>query len=168
MPQLTGRQMIHYSVSQHIRVNWADNRVRCGYSFWRRIPRGGADVPDGEATPEQQINSALAEDRIPGKWVFTSLDDLDDVIRQWTDICEALRARRARIMTIKAVARPPAPDIMSRIQAAAFVRSLTALEQHLADMFTYADKHTAKLKLARDKYATAERDIEARLEGTHG
>jgi hypothetical protein len=124
-------------------------------------------VPDGETTPEQQISAAPGASQSPGKWVFTSLNDLDEVIRQWTAICDALQARRQSLRRT-AYIHPPAADLMSTVQAQAFVRSLNALERHTADLFVYANAYTAKLIAARDKYASTEQEITIQFEGTHG
>src|SRR5689334_16808241 len=139
--------------------------------------RGGAGVPDGELSPEQQINTEVAVDQSlhalgaafgadvdarlgggtpNGSWVFTDLDELDQLIHQWTDIQRALARRVFVIDQTTHVAVPPASDMMSKIQADALRQSLSAMQRHALDMVAYAETYVAKLREARSAYSVTE------------
>jgi hypothetical protein len=55
-----------------------------------------------------------------GKWVFTSLAELDGVIKRWTGVRDAILTRRDKIRDARNLVQPPAEDIMSYVQSNAF------------------------------------------------
>jgi hypothetical protein len=141
-------------------------------------------VPDGEATPEAQINTEVAFDQtlhtlarvigvnfeaqagggnVNGNWVFTDLNELDELIRQWSDIRQSLYTRAGKIRRVAATVQPPAEDMMSVRQAQAFTNSLQAMQQHAQEMSAYAGAYLQKLEQARTGYAIAEQDNAARF-----
>jgi hypothetical protein len=146
-------------------------------------------MPDGELSPEQQINTEVTLDQSlralgaafgtnadaklgggtsNGSWVFTDLNELDQVIQQWIDIKNELVTRARRIADARANVRPPAEDVMSGFQATAFQQSLQVLQQHTVDMAAYANEYARKLQDARTGYSTDEQAIAAKLNGAHG
>ncbi len=103
-----------------------------------------------------------------GKWVFTSLDQLDGLIKKWKDIRDAIRDRRFRIERARELVEPPAADIMSVIQAKALEHSLEAMGQHAGSMYMYADAYIQKLEHARTQYVGVEDQNTTRMKSTHG
>src|SRR4051794_8145942 len=141
-----------------------DNCAYTSIVFTRLTSRGGVGMPDGELSPEQQINTEVTVDQTlhalgaafganvdaklgggtpNGSWMFTDLNELDQVISQWTDIQWALTDRAHTIERTAHVALPPAGDMMSAIQADALKQSLSAMRQHALDMATYAKTYVA-------------------------
>jgi hypothetical protein len=145
-------------------------------------------MPDGELSPEQQINTEVTVDQSlhalgaafganteaklggtpNGSWTFTDLNELGQVIQQWDNIGRVLTDRAHKIEKAASTVLPPAKDIMSGVQADAFQRSLQVLAQHAMDMAAYAFAYSDKLKDARSGYSVNEHDIATRLDGTHG
>ncbi|GAB3879111.1 hypothetical protein ACFQ1S_03330 [Kibdelosporangium lantanae] len=146
-------------------------------------------MPDGELSPEQQINTevtvgqslhalgaafgANVDARLGGgtpngSWVFTDLNELDQVIHQWTDIQSTLTHRVFAIERTTFAAIPPATDMMSEIQVDALKKSLTAMRQHAIDMAVYAETYVAKLREARSAYAVTEQNNATLFDGHHG
>jgi len=146
-------------------------------------------MPDGELSPEQQINTEATLDRTAhtlgaalgvnvdaklgggtpnGSWVFADLEELDQAILHWTTIEDALARQANSINRARTIVGPPASDIMSISQAQAFKQSLFVLRQHAMDMAAYAKDYVAKLRAARSAYAAAEQNIVARFDGSHG
>ncbi|ONI77263.1 hypothetical protein ALI144C_34945 [Actinosynnema sp. ALI-1.44] len=91
-----------------------------------------------------------------GKWVFTSLDQLDGLIKKWTDMCDAIDHRRALIQQAEGLVMPPAEDIMSRFQANTLKNSMDAMKQHADSMHAYAATYLQKLHTTRSAYVGVE------------
>lgn len=146
-------------------------------------------MPDGELSPEQQINTEVTFDQSQhhvdeafgttrdtalgggtpnAAWMFTDLNELDKLIHQWIDIKEQLVRHTQTITYARVTVKPPAGDIMSGFQANAFQKSLEVLQQHTLDMAAYAEEYATKLREARSGYSAAEETIAAKLDGTHG
>lgn len=103
-----------------------------------------------------------------GKWVFTSLDQLDSLIKKWTGVRDAIDDRRKRIVDAQGLVRPPANDIMSQLQAEALKVSLGVMEKHADSMFRYADAYVQKLQSTRSTYRNSEGRNTARMNETYG
>lgn len=135
-------------------------------------------MPDAEGpgTPEQQVRFEVALDKTlravagmfgadhqpqaggggNGKWVFTSVEQLDSLIKRWTEVRDATYIRRDKIRDAQQLVQAPAGDIMSRIQANAFKDSLQVMRDHAHNMYTYADAYVQKLKTTRSEYMNTE------------
>ncbi|WP_143446601.1 hypothetical protein [Kibdelosporangium aridum] len=101
-----------------------------------------------------------------GKWVFTSLDQLDTLIKKWTGVRDAIRRRRDEILDARSLVYPPASDVMSRLQAEALKSSLDAMEKHADSMFRYADAYVKKLEETRTAYTATESGNTGRMNNT--
>jgi hypothetical protein len=137
-------------------------------------------VPDaqGPATAEQQVRFEVEWDRAmravtralggeyhpgtaggggkDGKWVFTCVEQLDAMIKRWTDVRDAIYQRRDKIESAQLSVKPPAADLMSRVQANAFKDSLQQMWQHADSMHKYADAYVVKLLKTRSDYVNIE------------
>ncbi len=102
-----------------------------------------------------------------GKWVFTSLDQLDTLIKKWTGVRDAIQDRRQKINAAQREIYPPANDIMSRLQANALDRSLEAMAAHADSMYNYADAYVNKLQNARTAYTSIEGSNTGRMKNTY-
>ena len=146
-------------------------------------------MPDDQATPEEKINAEVTADQTlhtlaglfgtnfdaqagggpaGGQWVFTDLAELDKIIGHWSDISDTLATQVTTIARTARVIHPPADDMMSVIQARAFVSSLYAMRQHADAMRAYADAYLRKLKQARSEYAITEQNNTTLFNGPHG
>ncbi|MCE7008359.1 hypothetical protein LWC34_36940 [Kibdelosporangium philippinense] len=101
-----------------------------------------------------------------GKWVFTSVDQLDSLIKKWTAVRDAIDDRRKRIEDARNRVYPPANDIMSQLQAKALKTSLSTMSQHADSMFRYATAYVRKLEIARSTYRDSEHRNTARMNET--
>ncbi|CAM4000978.1 hypothetical protein KIPE111705_35610 [Kibdelosporangium persicum] len=102
-----------------------------------------------------------------GKWVFTSVDQLDDLIKEWTDVGLAIQGRLKKIRDAQALIYPPADDILSRFQADGLADSLEAMAQHADSMYKYADTYVQKLADTRSAYVNTEGDNTARMKDAY-
>nr|WP_042189809.1 hypothetical protein [Kibdelosporangium sp. MJ126-NF4] len=91
-----------------------------------------------------------------GSWVFTSLDQLDGLIKKWSDMCDAIDHRRARIQQAESLVEPPANDMMSRFHASELKNSLSAMWHHADSMRAYAREYLHKLQTTRSEYVRVE------------
>lgn len=98
-----------------------------------------------------------------GRYVFASLEELDDIIADWEALHDRIRNRAAKLKRAIGLIEPPAEDIMSRLQANTAVRSLEKAEAHRQAMENYARNYVEKLRAARAQYAGTDADNAARL-----
>jgi hypothetical protein len=162
---------------------------RSRYSFRWQFDLGGADVPDGQATPEEQINAEVMADQTlhtlaglfganfdaqtggtstSGAWVFTDLAELDAMIRQWSEVSDELDTRMHKIQRTATIIQPPADDLMSVIQTNSLVGSLGAMVEHVEAMLGYTKTYVKKLQQARGEYAITEQNNTTLFNGSHG
>lgn len=90
--------------------------------------------------------------------MFTDLEDLDEMIRQWSNIESTLTDRARAIAHASETILPPADDIMSAVQADALRNSLSAMRQHTIDMARYAESYVTKLRHAYNGYTATEQN----------
>lgn len=91
-----------------------------------------------------------------GQFQFESLEQLDALIKQWTDKVFAIRDRGRNIDAALRLVEAPAADMMSQLQADASVNSLKAMMEHNDKMVAYAENYVDKLTQARATYANTE------------
>jgi hypothetical protein len=87
-----------------------------------------------------------------GKYVFASLEELDSIITDWTEILGAIRRDGDVLRQVQYVVASPAEDVMSKQQSAALGDSIAEATRHNDSMSTYAESYIAKLNEARAEY----------------
>lgn len=110
-----------------------------------------------------QAGSAVEGIEAGGRYVFANLAELDQVIAEWQSLREGIQTDGDRLKQAMQMIRPPAEDIMSRVQAEATVRSLRKAVSHNKAMLDYTDTFIAKLHAARVAYASNEQANEAKM-----
>jgi hypothetical protein len=98
-----------------------------------------------------------------GKYVFADLDDLGDMIAEWTDLRDGIQFDGEQLAQAKYMIDAPAMDDMSRSQPAAVTRSLGVALAHNDAMQTYADSYVTELTAAMKRYADDDESHAARL-----
>ncbi|GAB3460339.1 hypothetical protein [Actinophytocola sediminis] len=98
-----------------------------------------------------------------GRYVFASLEELDAIIGEWARIRDEIRLDGRRIMQAQNLIRPPADDIMSRLQQSATNSSLDKALTHNAAMVTYVNSYIEKLSTAKSLYASDDEQNAARM-----
>ncbi|MFC4853596.1 hypothetical protein [Actinophytocola glycyrrhizae] len=103
-----------------------------------------------------------------GQYVFTDLDELDGIITELEEIAVEVRDDLWYYDQAIGLATPPAEDVMSRGQVAAYIASLEAGREHNKAMLGYAENQLAKLQAARHTYAENDSGAAARLRHIEG
>lgn len=87
-----------------------------------------------------------------GQYVFASLEELDALKTEWTEILEATTSDGQGLLQAQFIIMAPAEDDMSTLQAGAVGKSLGKALEHNQSMVEYARTFIAKLAAAREQY----------------
>jgi hypothetical protein len=98
-----------------------------------------------------------------GHYVFANLADLDTIITDLETLLADIQQDRDDLERTAGLITPPAEDHMSTGQADAVVTFLEKARTHNLAMDTYAANELAKLKAARQTYATTDDNAATRL-----
>ncbi|GAB3439847.1 hypothetical protein [Actinophytocola sediminis] len=103
-----------------------------------------------------------------GKYVFADLDELDAIITEWIKIRDGIRVDGDKLTQAQQLIVPPAKDLMSQLQAAATIESLTKAIEHNAAMADYTDNYIQKLQAAHAQYAADDEQAAERMRSVDG
>lgn len=143
----------------------------------------GTDGKPDPGTPTEQVNNEITAAEVSSWWrslfgmdqyqaggggtggqfMFASLEELDGVIKKWTDERDGILADRDAIADAYHTVRDPAGDMMSRSQATASKDSLANMWHHSDSMLKYAENYIAKLNASRKQIAVTEDGAHARM-----
>lgn len=98
-----------------------------------------------------------------GQFMFASLEELDGMIKKWTDERDGILADRDAIADAYHTVKAPAGDMMSQGQAIASQDSLANMWHHSDSMLKYAENYIAKLNASRKQIAVTEDGAHARM-----
>ena len=98
-----------------------------------------------------------------GSYVFADLEELDDIIAEWTAIQVRIENRGKKLSQAYGLITPPAEDVMSRLHAGYTRASLLKALKHNDAMRVYARTYVDKLTAARRQYADTERQAAAAI-----
>ncbi len=100
-----------------------------------------------------------------GRYMFADLAELDAIIKQWTDLRDAIQLDGDGMHQAQFLQLAPAEDEMSQQQATAVAESLGKATDHNILMARYADSFVRKLMAARDRYVADDDSAAALVSG---
>jgi len=98
-----------------------------------------------------------------GAYVFASLEELDDVIKEWTALRDAIATDGHAMTQASLIRLRPAEDEMSEQQSSAVNDSFSKAIAHNKSMHDYVESYILKLVATKKTYTNMDSDAVTRM-----